>query len=343
MTQISASGTLQERKALAYAKKGIVLALLSGMIFSLDGILIEQGKGYSAFTRPELWLLLPFFCSGAHDLSSAIITTFINWRQGRFTEIWRSLLSRPGRAVIGGAFLGSILGMGGYMTALQLVGPAYVLPITSLYPAVAALLAGAVLKEKISARAWLGLGLCVCGAIIIGYTPPGEQGGSLFYLGMAAAAVAAIGWGAEGVCATSGMDFIEPGVALNIYYVVSSTLHLLIFMPLAAFVLLPRITGASGPEALGSLFSSPGLGFIVLAGCMGALSYRAWYAAMNMTGVSRAMALNISYALWGILLSAFFTELVITSNLIIGALIIFAGMFIVIGNPRDMLNLRKVE
>jgi drug/metabolite transporter (DMT)-like permease len=45
--------------------------------------------------------------------------------------------------------------------------------------------------------------------------------------------------------------------------------------------------------------------------------------------------------LWGIVLSFFFTETDITRWLIVGAGIIFAGMVLVIGNPKDMANLRK--
>lgn len=44
--------------------------------------------------------------------------------------------------------------MGGYLMALSMAGPAYVLPITSLYPAIAALLALVFLKERVSLRAW---------------------------------------------------------------------------------------------------------------------------------------------------------------------------------------------
>ena len=87
-----------------------------------------------------------------------------------------------------------------------MAGPAYVLPITSLYPAIAALLALVFLKEHVSLRAWGGLALCVIGAIAIGYTPPEGAGGGLFYLGIAFAFLAAFGWAAEGVCVTSGMD-----------------------------------------------------------------------------------------------------------------------------------------
>ena len=37
-----------------------------------------------------------------------------------------------------------------------------------------------------------------------------------------------------------------------------------------------------------------------------------------MAGVSRAMALNITYALWGVLFGALFTDVEITRSLVIG-------------------------
>ena len=78
------------------------------------------------------------------------------------------------------------------------------------------------------------------------------------------------------------------------------------------------------------------------AGIVGACSYMCWYKAMNTTGVSRAMALNITYALWGVVLSAVFLDTEITVNLVIGAVVIFSGMVLVIGNPKDIVNLRQV-
>ncbi len=330
--------SLQEKKALAYAKKGLVLALISGMVWSLDGLLVTRSEGYAPFTNPEFWLLAPFFCAGAHDLCSAILATFFNWRAGRIKELGRAFLSRPGRTVVAGSLLGAALGLGGYMAALRLAGPAYVLPITSLYPAVAAVMAVFILREKISPRAWLGLGLCIIGAVIIGYTPPASQPGDMFYWGLLCAGLAALGWGAQGVCSTSGMDFIDPAVALNMYYLVSASLYALIVVPVVAFGLLPA-TG--GLEALAQFALSRGTLFVCLAGFIGAFSYLCWYRAMNMTGVSRAMALNISYALWGIFFSSIFTDVEITRNLVAGAVVILAGMLLVIGNPGEMLDLRK--
>lgn len=55
------------------------------------------------------------------------------------------------------------------------------------------------------------------------------------------------------------------------------------------------------------------------------------------------MALNITYALWGVLFGALFTDVEITRSLVIGAAAIFVGMFLVIGNPRDIINLRNVS
>ena len=330
----------QERRALAYAKKGIVLALVSGMVFSLDGLLVTRSEAYKPFDNPALWLLAPLVCAGVHDFFSAVLSTFITVRQGRARELYRSLRSKPGRSVIAGALMGALLGVGSYMMALKLAGPAYVLPITTLYPGVAAILAVFLLKERISLRAWGGLVLCSTGAVLIGYTPPESQTGELFYWGLFFAALAAVGWGAQGVLATAGMDFIEPVVALNMYYLISSALYLFIIIPGAAWMLPAE---AGGMSVLLSFAGSAGCLFIGLAGIFGAVAYLCWYKSMNMTGVSRAMAVNINYALWAILFSALFTKVEITRSLVVGAVVIVAGMCLVIGNPKDMINLRNVE
>ncbi|MDL2267390.1 DMT family transporter [Desulfovibrio sp. OttesenSCG-928-G15] len=343
MSGVSSASTIPsqtvraDNRALRYARKGIFLALLSGLIFGSDGLLIEKASEISPFSDPAYWLLTPLVCAALHDFCASVAVTAYNWRTGRLQELWRSLVSKPGRHVIAGALIGAFFGMGGYMVALQLASPAYVLPITTLYPAVAAVLAVFVLKERIPLRAWFGLCLCIIGAGAISYMPPDGQTGNMFYWGLIFAAIAAVGWGAEGVLATSGMDFIEPVIALNIYYAISALLYVALLVPLVSLLAFPE-TGLATPLAF---ISSKGAPFVMLAGLCGAGSYFCWYSAMSMTGVSRAMALNISYALWGILLSAIFTEVHITTTLVVGALIIFSGMFLVIGNPKDMLNLRN--
>ncbi len=339
-TTAGPAGSISERAMRAAALKGVTLSLLAGMIFSLDGILIKQSESYAPFNIPTFGILAALLCAGIHDFCALTITTLFNHRAGLLPELFRSLRSKPGRSVICGALIGSLLGMGCYMAALRLAGPAYVLPITTLYPAVAAVLAVRILRERIALPAWIGLAMCIAGAITIGWSPPTEQTGELFYWGLACAALAAVGWGAEGVLATSGMDFIEPAVALNTYYLISSCLYLLVIIP-AACMALP--VEQANFNLVGEFIMSKGMLFVALAGSIGACSYRCWYVSMNLIGANRAMALNVSYALWGIMLSALFTDVEITRTLVAGAVIIFLGMFLVIGKPQDMLSLRKTD
>ena len=242
--------SLREQKELRYAKKGLALALMSGMIWSSDGLILGKGLAEEPFGSPALWLFAPLLAAGLHDFCAACLSLAINGAQGKGREVIRTLRSKAGRACIWGALLGAPLGMGGYLMALSMAGPAYVLPITSLYPAIAALLALVFLKERVSLRAWGGLALCVIGAIAIGYTPPEGAGGGLFYLGIAFAFLAAFGWAAEGVCVTSGMDFIEPAVALNVYQIVSSLLYAGIIVPLALWHLSASAPGCDIPGLL---------------------------------------------------------------------------------------------
>lgn len=252
--------SLREQKELRYAKKGLALALMSGMIWSSDGLILGKGLAEEPFGSLALWLFAPLLAAGLHDFCAACLSLAINGAQGKGREVIRTLRSKAGRACIWGALLGAPLGMGGYLMALSMAGPAYVLPITSLYPAIAALLALVFLKEHVSLRAWGGLALCVIGAIAIGYTPPEGAGGGLFYLGIAFAFLAAFGWAAEGVCVTSGMDFIEPAVALNVYQIVSSLLYAGIIVPLALWHLSASAPGCDIPGLLARAFSSPEIG-----------------------------------------------------------------------------------
>jgi drug/metabolite transporter (DMT)-like permease len=78
-------------------------------------------------------------------------------------------------------------------------------------------------------------------------------------------------------------------------------------------------------------------------GFLGGFSYVYWYRALNMTGVARAMALNVTYALWGVLFGAFFTGLNATGQLFLGAGCIAVGAILVSANPRELFRLREVK
>ena len=48
--------SLREQKELRYAKKGLALALMSGMIWSSDGLILGKGLAEEPFGSPALWL-----------------------------------------------------------------------------------------------------------------------------------------------------------------------------------------------------------------------------------------------------------------------------------------------
>lgn len=341
MTTISSASELRARLELHFAKKGLAFGLLAGLIFAISSVLL-LGPGVKRLTaiRPELWVVAPLLAAGLHDMTACFFGMGINCARGQGREIWRTLASRPGRYCLTGAFLGAPLGMGAYLLSISLAGAAYALPITSLYPAWATVLAIFFLKERVGLRTWCGLAGCIVGACIIGYVPPDGATPTYFYLGILCAVVASVGWATEGVIITSGMDFVEPGIALNIYHMTSALLYMSIILPIAVHITMP---GASYVQVLVEVLTNPGILYVCCAGLMGCLSYMFWYMAMNTAGVSRAMALNITYALWGVVLSAVFLDGKITAALVAGALVIFVGMLLVVGNPKDIVQLRKVE
>ena len=334
--------SLRERQTLKFAKKGIFFGLISGLLWAIASIfLLGTGLKSPEFANPHLWLLVPLFAAGIHDFCAAITSIIINCYRGQLYEVPRTLKNKAGKLCILGGFLGAPLGMGGYLIAVSLIDPAYVLPITSLFPAVAAILAMIFLKEKITKRAWYGLSGCIFGVFIIGFVAPSTEGSEYFYLGLLFAIIAAFGWASEGVVVTAGMDFVEPGIALNIYQLTSSCIYWFILIPLTIKFTLP--SDITYLDCFHLFITSNGIYYIIAAGIVGSLSYLCWYKSMNTTGVSRAMGLNITYALWGVVLSAIFADTEITINLVIGAILIFIGMILVIGNPKDMINLRQVN
>ena len=333
----------KQEKALKYAKRGLWLAIFAGMAWSWQGLFADQGAGRGFYADERFWLLAPILCGAINETWAGVIITIYNLMLGRGPELKRSLVSKPGRYVILGAMFGSIIGMSFYMASFSLVGAAYTLPITASYPALAAFLAIFILKERIRPMAWMGLAGCVIGAIIIGYEPPETLTVStgMFYLGLLLALVAAFGWAMEGVLATFAMDFVQPAVALNIYHIAGSAVYCLVLIPLVCSGL---IVDQGGLATLKDMITGEGTGYLLLAGTVTPLALLSWYKAMNMTGVSRAMAINVTYSLWGIIFTAiFWQDVELTSFLITGAIVMFIGTVLVIGNPRDLVNLRKID
>ena len=310
-----------------FTKQGTVQGLISGITFALNSVIIGFALTKHPFTKDVSVFVAPLVAAAMNDSMSALWLLIYNGYKGNLKEILRSFKTFPGIMVAIAALLGGPVANGAYLLGIQLAGPAYAIPISALCPVIGAILGRIFLKQKISKRVASGMIICVIGAILIGYVPP-QGNPPNFYLGIIFAIISALGWGAEGVLATFGMSMVDSNVAINIRQITSGIVFTLIIVPLV-----------SGLGTYGELLKSPeALMIIAVAGLAGAVSFLSWYKANSMIGVARGMALNITYSLWGIIFSFFLGGVILTTNLIIGAIAVFVGALLVVINPLEMIN-----
>ncbi|MFA6448667.1 MAG: DMT family transporter [bacterium] len=321
-----------EARRLAYARRGLAWGSLTGAVWGLDGVVLGIALAAAPFTGNASLFIGPLVGAALHDGFATLWLLIYNACAGKLPEIYRTLRVRPGLIVCLAALAGGPIGMTGYLLGIKHAGAAYAMAISAIYPAIGSLLAVIFLKESISRRAWAGILLCVCGAIVVGYSPPDAAMYPHFKLGIAMAVLAALGWGGESVISAHGMDLIDPDIAINIREGVSFLSYILIVIPaIGGFGLMRE-----------ALLNKPPL-LIAGAGLCGAASYLFWYKSLNMAGVGRGMALSVTYVLWAIVYSAILTSYEITAHLIAGAILIFVGALLIVAKPSELLSLRAPE
>lgn len=322
---------LQERD-ITYAKRGIGRGLLAGATWGLDGVLMGMVLGLAPFTNNISIFAAPLVGACLHDGFAALWLFIYNAINGKWRDYARTLKTRPAKFILLAAILGGPIGMSGNLLGIFFAGASYTAAITATYPAIGAILGSIFLKEKISPRVWAGITLVIIGSFIVGIVPPEGSAYPHFYLGIGLAAVAAIGWAVEGVMSTYGMDLVDSDIAIGIREATSFFVYIFAILPLF---------GGVAYQILSDSFTIHSGWYIGVIGLVGATSFLSWYRAMNMTGVGRAMGLNVTFALWSVFFGWLLNNLQITPNLIIGVVIISIGTILTIGNPKDLVNLRS--
>lgn len=317
--------------AVTYRRSGLAWALLSGVFWGADGVILGVALAMTPFVGAAA-LVAPLAAAALHDgLATGWMLAF-NAATGRLSRLPRSLVSRHGLILCAAAVIGGPIAMSGYLFGIKYAGAAYALALSATYPAVGAVLSRVFLREQVSRRGWLGIAVTVTGAVIATYTPPS---GDLpyFYLGIALAAIATLGWGVEGVLAVHAMQSIEPVVAGTLRMATSVVVYLVVVLPLVG-----------GLPVLASALGSASLWYVLAAAAAGAASYLTYYAANHLVGASRAMPLNSLYAVWAIVFSIVLTGLHPTPQLVTGVLVTFGGAILVVsGAPRSGDNLAENE
>jgi drug/metabolite transporter (DMT)-like permease len=262
--------------------------------------------------------LAPLAVAALHDGLAAAWMLLYDGGTGRLRLLWPSLMGRRGLVLCAAAVVGGPVAMSGYLFGIKYAGAAYTMALSATYPAVGAVLSRLFLREHVTRRGWLGVACTVAGAIIVTYTPP-QGAGSLFYVGIACALVATLGWGVEGVLAIHSMAAIEPIVAGTLRMATSFVVYAVVVLPVAG-----------GLRLFAAAFSRTSFLLVLVAAAAGAVAYLAYYAANHLVGASRAMPLNSLYAMWAIVFGIVLTGFHPSVQLVAGVLVTMLGAVLVV-------------
>ena len=196
-------------------KLGVFSGMCSAIMWGTDTVLMGIVGAMTIFSPVEAAFVAAFVTAFFHDAFSAIWTFLFLAAKRQLSGLFKALKTKSALYVAIAALMGGPIGMTGYLLAINLIGPSYTAIISSLYPAVGAILSYFLLKERINKKAWIGLLCAVIGVILLGYEP-GES--SINIAGFLCAFLCVFGWGSECVICAYGMkdEIVTSEYALQI-------------------------------------------------------------------------------------------------------------------------------
>lgn len=157
---------------------GMALVLLAGVFWSFQALMIRQIADASAWTI-MFWRSLAML---------PVVLTFIGWRAGG--SPWPAIRKSGMAGVLGG--IGLVVAMGGSILSFQTTTVANAAFLLAASPFLSALLARAVLGERVAPRTWAAIALALVGIFIM--VRDGLAAGA--WVGNVAALAAALGFAA---------------------------------------------------------------------------------------------------------------------------------------------------
>lgn len=238
-------------------------------------------------------MLAPFASTFLHDSFSAIWSCVYNGVRGNLPNVIKALKTRSGKFVALAAVIGGPVGMTGYVLSVANMGASIGAVASAIFPAIGAVLAYFFLKEKMQWYRWVFLIISLLGVYGLSYSP--EINITNFWLGFAGTLMCAFGWGIEAVIIAKSVqdDSVTDEIALQIRQTTSAIVY--------GVVLLPILKGWGFTL---SLFSGTGtlIPIIAAAALFATVSYLFYYKAISQIGASKAMALNITYSAWAVVI-----------------------------------------
>lgn len=296
------------------AINGMLSAILWGADTVLVGVLISKIEGLNF---ENIIMIAPFISAFLHDLFSSIWMIIYLGFKKQFKNVKKCFKIKSLKYVIIGGALGGPIGMAGYLLSIKYLGPSYTAILSSLYPAVGAIMAKILLKDKMNKTGWLGLVLSISGIVLLGATKL-----STFHnnIGIIFVLLCIFGWGSEAVICAIGMkdEEITSDIALLFRQCTSAIIY--------GFLIIPIFKGihVSIAVAGSSIITS-----VILTSIFGTASYLFYYSAISKIGPTKAMGLNITYFVWAIILEWIFMGNGFSiKTIIIGSIIMFGSYLI---------------
>ena len=235
---------------------------------------------------------------------------------GRLKAVITDIKKAKSKYIWLGSLLGGPIGMCSFILAIEYAGPAITAIISSIYPAVGLFFAYILLKEKRKPYQVVALFIAIAFIIALGFIDEGHTNRSI--MGIIFALVCACAWGSEAVLCSYGM---KSGEISNLSAIcIRQNLSMITYGTLLTLYFVFFHYGES-------IDFDSSLAYIGMAAIFGSTSYYCYYRALATIGVSRAMALNISYTAFSAIFSylLFGIELTI-SQMLIGFCIVVSGL-----------------
>ncbi|MCL2424848.1 MAG: hypothetical protein FWD05_00770 [Oscillospiraceae bacterium] len=346
----------KERLESKFLKKGLTLAILSGMFYGLYTAFITLGMSLgvwddwygvntaalSAFT---ITFALGALGSAVNYSISAVWGLGIAGARGKLGDFFRSLKSRPGRIMVIAALVGGPISTSAYVIGLQLAG-SIIVPIAALCPAIGAILGRLLYKQKLNTRKIFGIAVCLAASFIIGLQSVAPEAPPQMMLGIAIAFIAAIGWGFEGCVAGYGTSMIDFEVGILIRQSVSGLAALFILTPLFLFI------GGDGFRTLSLIgqvvTDSAAMPFFIISGFFTLYAFSLWYKGNAMCGTALGMAANGAFSFWApffcwIILGVIWGQdgWALSPIVWFAAILMFIGIVLIAVNPLTVFSKKK--
>ncbi|MEI4829877.1 DMT family transporter [Bacillus sp. FJAT-53711] len=312
--------------------KGAFYGLFSGFAWALDTVLIGIVLSSQLMMATEqVVFLAPLVSTFLHDFMSSLWMMLYMAMKGQLKTALSKLKTRSGRFVILGALMGGPIGMTFYVLAVKYIGASYTAAISAVYPAIGAFLAFIFLKDRLRLSNWFGLLISIVFIIILGFTGDGFTSDN-YMLGFIFALICTVGWGLECVICAYGMkdEEVSPEEALQIRQLVSATTYGLVILP--AF---------GGHFLTKGVIMSAEFILILFIALVGTASYVCYYKAIHEIGPTRAMALNITYSAWAVVISMVALGSPFSWKLIICCVAILIGSILTVANPDEFIKSKK--